>query len=108
MMSTVSMVIGGYYLRQFYTRVYTGGMCTHTYTDQLCTWYVRNGLGDATYSLGSSLPEHHSSVGTDVLRVFNEPEQAGGFVSCSKMFPVHSDNGCCLSGTSTVNWGLNK
>ena len=65
---------------------------------------MRDGLRDTTYSFGPSLSEHHSSVSTDVLGVLNEPEQAGGFVSRTKVLSVHGDNGCSLSSATTVNW----
>lgn len=60
-------------------------------------------FGDVAHRLGASLPEHHPGVGSDVLRVLDETEPAGGLVSSSKVVLVHAHNGCCLPGTPAVN-----
>ena len=60
-------------------------------------------FGHCAHSFGPTLSEYHPSVWSYVFRILDEPEPAGGLVSCPEMFAVHRDDGGSLPSAATMH-----
>lgn len=60
-------------------------------------------FSNSTNGFSPSLSEHHPWICVNILRVLDEMKKTGGLVSSSEMFFIHTNNGSCLTSTTTMN-----